>query len=124
MDDLTAAIQKSADEDHARQPVCSWCGKPGEPYEHRGVRFDGLTACQGERLCKRCTDSYLANTPLLILEFNYAEPDTGRVHWFERDLNRNTRPDGEAGTGFTRHVVTTDMSAKTVVDTRTPLYPW
>ena len=61
-----AELQRIADEDHARQPHCSWCGKPGIPYEYNGVRFDGLTACQGDRLCKRCTDSYLANTPLLV----------------------------------------------------------
>jgi hypothetical protein len=66
MDDLTAAIQRSADADHARQAVCSWCGKPGEPYEHNSIRFDGLTACQGDRLCKRCTGRYLEGTPLLV----------------------------------------------------------
>jgi hypothetical protein len=63
-----AALQKIADADHARQPRCSWCGKPGTPYEHNGVRFDGLVACQGDRLCSRCTDSYLENTPLLVRE--------------------------------------------------------
>ena len=112
-----ASLQKYADADHARQPRCSWCGRAGEPYEHNGVRFDGLTACRGERLCKRCTDSYLENSPLLILELNYIDTD-GHVHWFEYDLNRKTRPDGEEGTGFTRHVITTDMSAKHVVSTR------
>ncbi len=85
MDDLTAAIQRSADEDHARQPRCSWCGKPGIPYEHRGVRFDGLTACQGNRLCSRCTDSYLENTPLLVRECQTPD-DPGRLY----DLNPKT----------------------------------
>jgi len=61
--DFIADLQRQADADHARQSVCSWCGRPGEPYEHNGVRFDGLTACQGDRLCKRCSDSYLENTP-------------------------------------------------------------
>ena len=68
MTDLTAAIQRIADEDHARQPVCSWCGRPGVPFEHNGVRFDGLTPCQGDRLCSRCTDRYLRNAPLLVRE--------------------------------------------------------
>jgi hypothetical protein len=64
--DLTEEIQAQADADHARQPVCTWCSRPGQPYEHRGVRFDGLTACQGERLCEGCTASYLENAPVLI----------------------------------------------------------
>lgn len=85
MDDLTAALQRIADEDHARQPVCSWCRQPGEPYEHNGVRFDGLVACQGDRLCSRCTDSYLKNTPLLV-EDRWRADLPGRVY----DLNPNT----------------------------------
>lgn len=85
MDDLTAALQRIADEDHARQPVCSWCRQPGEPYEHNGVRFDGLVACQGDRLCSRCTDSYLKNTPLLV-EDRWRADLPGHVY----DLNPNT----------------------------------
>jgi hypothetical protein len=67
-DNLTAGIQRYADAEHARQPHCSWCGHAGEPYERNGVRFDGLTACQGERLCPRCTDRYLRNAPLLVMD--------------------------------------------------------
>lgn len=85
MDDLTAALQRIADEDHARQGTCSWCRQPGEPYEHNGVRFDGLVACQGDRLCSRCTDSYLKNTPLLV-EDRWRADLPGRVY----DLNPNT----------------------------------
>jgi hypothetical protein len=66
MSDLTADIQAHADAEHARQGVCSWCRLPGEPYEHRGVKFDGLIACEGNRLCSRCKELYLTNTPLLI----------------------------------------------------------
>jgi hypothetical protein len=66
MTDLTASIQAYADAEHARQGVCSWCGKPGKPYEHNGVRFDGLIACQGDRLCAACKDRYLAGAPLLV----------------------------------------------------------
>jgi hypothetical protein len=66
MDDLTASLQRYADEDHARQPACSWCRHAGVPYEHKGVRFDGLTACEGLRLCSSCTGIYLDNTPRLI----------------------------------------------------------
>lgn len=66
--EFIAVLQKIADDDHARQGTCSWCGKPGTPYEHNGVRFDGLVACEGDRLCSRCTDSYLENTPLLVEE--------------------------------------------------------
>jgi len=82
---LIAAIQAYADADHARQPCCSWCGLAGEPYEHNGVRFDGLTACQGERLCARCTTSYLENTPLLVED--RVSPDAPGVLY---DLNPNT----------------------------------
>lgn len=66
--EFIAALQKSADEDHARQPHCSWCGHAGVPYEYNGVRFDGLVACSGDRLCSRCTDSYLESMPLLVEE--------------------------------------------------------
>ena len=83
--DFTAALQRYADEDHARQPTCSWCGRPGEPYEHNGVRYDGLTSCQGDRLCKGCTDRYLEGTPLLV-EDRWHPDFPGRVY----DLNRNT----------------------------------
>jgi len=84
---LTAAIQGIADADHARQPRCSWCGRAGEPYEHNGVRFDGLTACQGERLCSKCTAAYLANTPLLVTEIKTAgDPASARLY----DLNPST----------------------------------
>jgi hypothetical protein len=83
--EFTAALQRYADEDHARQPNCSWCGKPGTPYEHNGIRFDGLTACQGERLCGSCTDRYLAGAPLLILS-KVNESDPGVLY----DLNDKT----------------------------------
>jgi len=82
---LTEDIQAAADADHARQPVCSWCGCPGEPYEYRGVRFDGLTACEGNRLCKRCRALYSASTPLLV-EDRWRADLPGAVY----DLNRNT----------------------------------
>jgi hypothetical protein len=68
MNDLTAAVQRYADAEHARQPVCSRCGAAGEPYEHRGVRFDGLTAVRGERLCGPCTGACLKSTPVLVEE--------------------------------------------------------
>lgn len=63
-----ASLQKIADADHARQPHCSWCWRTGVPYEHNGVRFDGLVACEGDRLCSACTGTYLRNTPRLVLE--------------------------------------------------------
>jgi len=81
----TAQLQRYADEDHARQPVCSWCGRPGEPYEHKGVRFDGLTACRGDRLCSTCTDRYLETTPLLV-EDRWRADLPGRVY----DINPHT----------------------------------
>jgi hypothetical protein len=81
----TAQLQRYADEDHDRQPVCSWCRKPGEPYEYRGVRFDGLTACEGDRLCPPCTDRYLDSTPRLARECRTAD-DPGVLY----DLNPAT----------------------------------
>jgi hypothetical protein len=66
MTDLTADIQAYADAEHARQPHCSWCGHAGEPFERNGVKFDGLTACEGDRLCGACTDRYLRNAPRLV----------------------------------------------------------
>ena len=57
MTTLTAAIQAAADADHARQPGCAYCGRRGEAYEHKGVRFDGLTSYRGERLCPACSQA-------------------------------------------------------------------
>lgn len=54
---LTAAIQAAADDDHGRAPRCAYCGRPGRPYEHRGVTFDGLTCYRGERLCPACSQA-------------------------------------------------------------------
>ena len=83
--DLTAAIQAHADAEHERQAVCSWCGHPGEAYEHNGVRFDGLTACEGDRLCAPCRERYTRDTPLLI-EDRWHPDFPGAVY----DLNRST----------------------------------
>jgi hypothetical protein len=80
-----AQLQAFADADHARQPVCSWCGRSGEPYEYKGVRFDGLTACEGDRLCGRCLDAYSRDTPLLVEE-RWTPELPGAVY----DLNRKT----------------------------------
>jgi len=33
---------------------CMHCHRPGEPYEYKGIQFDGLVAYRGERLCKGC----------------------------------------------------------------------
>ena len=86
-EDLTADIQRFADAEHERQPVCSWCSLPGEGYEHRGVKFDGLTACEGDRLCSRCLSAYLRDTPLLVADVVMTGAvESVRVY----DLNRNT----------------------------------
>lgn len=83
-----AELQRYADADHERQPVCSWCHHPGIPYEYNGVRFDGLTGCQGDRLCPKCTTSYLENTPLLVAEVVVTSSvESTRIY----DLNPNTR---------------------------------
>lgn len=81
--EFIAGLQKIADEDHARQSRCSWCGRAGEPYEHNGVKFDGLVACSGDRLCSKCVDTYMTNTPRLVTEVDF---------WGEAvyDLNPNT----------------------------------
>lgn len=50
----TASIQAHADAEHARQPLCNDCGRPGEPYEYQGVNWDGLIAYRGDRVCKAC----------------------------------------------------------------------
>jgi hypothetical protein len=76
MSELTATLQALADADHARQPACSRCGKAGEPYEHRGVRFDGLHAVHGERLCTACTEQHLQQTPLLVTEVSHGQART------------------------------------------------
>lgn len=39
---------------------CDHCNQPGEPYVYRDIRFDGLIANRGERLCSRCADRALA----------------------------------------------------------------
>jgi hypothetical protein len=81
--ELAEAVQAHADAEHARQPACTVCGCAGVPYEHRGIRFDGLTACRGDRLCPACVDSYLKETPLLITEIDHGVSRT-------YDINPNT----------------------------------
>jgi hypothetical protein len=83
--EFIAGLQKIADADHARQSTCSWCRKPGTPYEHNGVKFDGLVACSGDRLCSACVDTYMTNTPRLVL--SCITPDDPGVLY---DLNPNT----------------------------------
>lgn len=39
--------------------LCERCRRPGEPYTYRGRRFSGLVACEGQRLCRRCSEHYL-----------------------------------------------------------------
>lgn len=92
-DERATDIQAAADANHARQPVCSWCGCPGGPYEYRGVRFDGLTACEGDRLCAMCRDRYLRATPLLIEDRLQADVpgaiydlNPGTAAWSERNI--------------------------------------
>jgi hypothetical protein len=36
------------------------CHRPGQPYEYRGITFDGLTAYKGEKLCDSCRDRIMA----------------------------------------------------------------
>lgn len=56
-DDLTAKIQEHADAEHRRQPLCNDCGRPGEPYEYKGIHNDGLIAYKGDRLHPRCAEA-------------------------------------------------------------------
>lgn len=39
---------------------CTSCGRPGEPYEYKGIEFDGLCAWKGERLCHGCRDARMS----------------------------------------------------------------
>jgi hypothetical protein len=39
---------------------CMHCHRQGEPYEYRGIQFDGLVAYKGERLCKGCYEAVSA----------------------------------------------------------------
>jgi hypothetical protein len=46
---------------------CTGCHRPGEPYEYRGIIFDGLCAYKGERLCPACRDASMAAEGVNIL---------------------------------------------------------
>jgi len=35
---------------------CAHCARPGQPYVYKGLRFDGLHAAYGERLCSPCLE--------------------------------------------------------------------
>jgi hypothetical protein len=83
--EFMAKLQEVADAEHARQPVCAWCSRAGEPYEHNGIRFDGLTAFHGERLCPACVDRGMANMPLLVRDCVHAD-EAGVLY----DLNSHT----------------------------------
>lgn len=46
---------------------CTWCHRPGVPYEYKGITFDGLCAYRGERLCPACRDHRMATEGVNIL---------------------------------------------------------
>lgn len=48
-------MQAFADAEHARQPLCNDCGRPGTPYEYQGVTWDGLHSNRGDRVCSQCS---------------------------------------------------------------------
>ena len=37
--------------------LCTWCHRPGVPYDYKGQHFSGLCARKGERLCHPCRDA-------------------------------------------------------------------
>ena len=51
--------------------ACTGCGRHGVPYEHRGLRFGGLCAYRGERLCPACRDAALEDQGVDILVVSY-----------------------------------------------------
>lgn len=46
---------------------CTWCHRPGIPYEYRAQVFDGLCAFKGERLCPACRDQRMETEGVNIL---------------------------------------------------------
>jgi hypothetical protein len=57
-----------------RQGRCDHCGRPGEPYVYREIRFDGLHADRGERLCTMCLGVAVDRDGVNI---HVSEPDRG-----------------------------------------------
>lgn len=78
---LTAAIQAAADADHARAPRCTWCGRGGVPYVHRGVTFDGLSAFRGERLCPACSYARIDAEGINVLVIDTRRPQNRPFTW-------------------------------------------
>jgi hypothetical protein len=52
----TSGPMQEALEQERKSGRCTWCGRPGQHYTYRGIRFDGLVAVKGERLCPACRD--------------------------------------------------------------------
>lgn len=46
---------------------CTACGAAGEPYQYKDQVFDGLTAYQGERLCRACRNRRMDTEGVNIL---------------------------------------------------------
>lgn len=49
---------------------CTWCDRPGVPYEYHGQWFDGLCAYKGDRLCPSCRDARVYEEGVNIREVN------------------------------------------------------
>jgi hypothetical protein len=49
---------------------CTWCHRPGVPYEYHGQAFSGLCAYRGDRLCPSCRDARMAaeGTDVLVVD--------------------------------------------------------
>lgn len=88
MDDLTAKIQEHADAEHRRQPLCNDCGRPGTPYEYKGVRNDGLIAYKGDRLHPRCAEAREAVEGIDILVVDDRPTIPPYVHNTVRDQDK------------------------------------
>lgn len=37
--------------------LCTWCHRPGVPYDYKGQHFSGLCSFKGDRLCHFCRDA-------------------------------------------------------------------
>jgi hypothetical protein len=73
--------------------TCDYCHSPGQPYEYKGIQFDGLVPYHGDRICSRCCDrahrDYLAELGELVPVYVFQ----GR-HREHKPLPSHLRPAG------------------------------
>jgi len=85
MDDADVECTYCGEPYHGR---CTWCHRPGVPYEYKGQTFSGLCAFKGARLCQACRDARMETEGVDILVIDGRPPIPPYVYNTVRDRDK------------------------------------